>query len=60
MAPDNPRKEQRPYPHYVEEQIRRRAYELYENRGREEGHDLEDWLTAEEEITTRTSRTAAA
>jgi len=48
------------YSHRVEEQIRRRAYELYEARGREEGHDLEDWLTAEAEITTRTSRTAAA
>ncbi len=32
------------------EQIRRRAHELYEARGREEGHDLEDWLQAEAEI----------
>ena len=23
------------------------AYELYEQRGREDGHDLEDWLKAE-------------
>ena len=33
------------------EQIRRRAYELYEERGFEVGHELDDWLTAEAEIT---------
>ena len=28
-----------------------RAYQLYEQRGREDGHDLDDWLRAElEEI----------
>lgn len=32
------------------EKIRRRAFELYEARGREEGHDLEDWLEAEAEV----------
>lgn len=32
------------------DQIRRRAYELYEARGQEEGHDVEDWLQAEAEI----------
>jgi len=32
------------------EEIRQRAYELYQARGREEGHDLEDWLQAEAEI----------
>lgn len=31
-------------------QIRRRAYELYEARGREPGHELEDWLQAETEV----------
>ena len=35
----------------LEEQIRRRAHELYEERGREDGHDMEDWLRAEAEIT---------
>lgn len=44
----------------VEEQIRTRAYELFEARGREEGHDLEDWLEAEAEITSTTIKTAAA
>ena len=29
--------------------IERRAYELYELRGKEDGHDLEDWLQAETE-----------
>ncbi len=30
--------------------IRNRAYELYELRGMEPGHDLDDWLQAEQEI----------
>jgi hypothetical protein len=34
----------------TEELIRVRAYHLYENRGCEHGHDLEDWLQAESEI----------
>lgn len=46
-------------PTNVEEQIRRRAYELYEARGREDGHDLEDWLQAEAEVTGRTVTIAA-
>ncbi len=33
------------------EKIRQRAYELYEQRRREDGHDVEDWLKAESEIT---------
>ncbi len=40
--------------------MRSRAYELYEARGREEGHDLEDWLEAEAEITDTDVTTAAA
>jgi DUF2934 family protein len=28
-------------------EIRRRAYELYEQRGRADGHALEDWVQAE-------------
>jgi hypothetical protein len=39
-----------PNPTMLEEQIRRRAYELYEARGLEDGHDLDDWLQAEAEI----------
>jgi hypothetical protein len=43
-----------------EEQIRTRAYELYEARNRGDGHDVEDWLEAEAEITGRTEMNAAA
>ena len=43
-----------------EEQIRRRAYEVYEARGREDGHDVEDWLAAEAEITGTTGIATAA
>ncbi len=31
-------------------QIRQRAYQLFDWRGRTDGHDLEDWLKAEMEI----------
>ena len=34
----------------TEELIRKRAYEFYEERGFENGHDIEDWLKAEAEI----------
>jgi len=34
----------------LQEQIRVRAYELYEQRGREDGHDVEDWLQSEAEV----------
>ena len=33
-----------------EQEIRRRAYELYLDRGEEPGHDLEDCLQAEREL----------
>ncbi len=33
-----------------EEEIKRRAYELYLERGEEPGRDLEDWLEAEREL----------
>jgi hypothetical protein len=36
-----------------------RAHELYEARGSESGHDMEDWLRAEEEIREKKARTAA-
>jgi hypothetical protein len=34
----------------LEEQIQRRAYELYVERGNQSGSELEDWLQAEEEV----------
>ena len=42
------------------EKIRSRAYELYERRGRTDGHDLEDWLQAEAEGTTQKGKAASA
>jgi hypothetical protein len=33
------------------EQIAARAYELFVARGGEHGHDVEDWLAAERELT---------
>jgi len=34
----------------LEEQIQRRAYDLYVQRGNQPGSELDDWLQAEEEI----------
>ena len=34
-----------------EQEIRRRAYEIYLERSEEPGRDLEDWLQAERELT---------
>lgn len=42
------------------EQIRIRAYELFEQRGRAEGHEVEDWLQAEDEVLRKTANTSAA
>ena len=42
-----------------QQRIRERAYQLYEQRGRCEGHALEDWLQAEAEITRAKLRVAA-
>ncbi len=44
----------------LDEEIRLRAYEIYEERGREDGHDMEDWLRAEAEITVTGVKAAAA
>ena len=34
----------------VRSRIRRRAYQIYEQRGRIHGFDVQDWLNAEQEI----------
>ena len=47
-------------PNELEHQIRVRAYELYEARGRKDGHELDDWLRAKEEIREKKFRTATA
>lgn len=50
------KKESAKYPEQLQEKIRRRAYELYELRGREYGRDLDDWLKAESEMTRTADR----
>ncbi|MCU1275925.1 MAG: hypothetical protein JWO48_3356 [Bryobacterales bacterium] len=45
-----PAKGRRPEKLPLEEQIRRRAYELYIQRGNQSGSEFDDWLQAEEEI----------
>jgi hypothetical protein len=42
-----------------DETTRKRAYELYLERGMEDGHDLEDWFRAEEELSGKACAVAA-
>jgi hypothetical protein len=37
----------------TQDDIARRAYEHYEERGRQPGHELDDWLQAETEMRQR-------
>ena len=46
--------------HVDEALVKKRAYELYQERGMEDGHDVEDWLRAEEEVTTWKTQSTAA
>jgi hypothetical protein len=46
--------------HRIEEEIRIRAYELFEQRGRLEGFHHEDWARAEAEILARYRRDKSA
>jgi hypothetical protein len=39
------------------EQIAQRAYEIYEREGRQDGHELENWLKAEAELRTSSFKT---
>jgi hypothetical protein len=39
--------------------VRRRAYELYESRGRQDGHHEQDWYTAEQEVGRKSPRVQA-
>jgi hypothetical protein len=38
-----------------QDEISRRAYERYEERGREAGHDVDDWLEAERDLQRQSS-----
>jgi hypothetical protein len=60
MSPDATKKPPTSAPQDLEHQIRLRAYELYEARGSEDGHEMEDWLRAEEELTSKKFRIATA
>ena len=44
----------------MEQQIQQRAYELYEQRGRTDGYDLDDWLQSEREIKGGRAKAATA
>lgn len=43
----------------LQDRIRERAFELYEQRGCQDGRDLDDWLQAEAETTRQEVATAA-
>ncbi len=45
--------ERRVVPINLEDEIRRRAYELYQQRGSAPGSEAEDWLAAEREVRQR-------
>ncbi len=44
----------------MEEEIRQRAYELYEERGRQHGFEQEDWARAEAEVRKKYQREKSA
>jgi hypothetical protein len=44
----------------TQEQVRRRAFEIYEQRGRADGHELDDWLQAEAEVVSQQSKAMGA
>lgn len=46
--------------HKIQEQIRARAYELFEQRGRHHGYEHEDWVRAEAEIRLKYQREKSA
>ena len=46
----HPQRRRNATPSNIEERIRKRAYQLYEQRGRVDGFALDDWLRAEREI----------
>lgn len=43
----------------LEEDVRRRAYEIYEERGGQHGLDQDDWYRAEQEVAARYGRRSA-
>jgi hypothetical protein len=47
---ESTRKPVEPKTSELDDRIRLRAYELYEQRGRRDGSELEDWVRAENEV----------
>jgi hypothetical protein len=47
-----------PFP--THEEIKYRAYEIYLSRGATDGHDLEDWLQAERDLSQASAGTTSA
>jgi uncharacterized FlgJ-related protein len=47
------------FPINLDEEIRKRAYELYAERGYISGYENEDWLTAEREVLSRYQQQSA-
>lgn len=47
------RQAQRPNAEQLQREIEQEAYRLFESRGREEGHALEDWVRAERTVRRR-------
>jgi len=47
-------------PQGLEHQIRQRADELYEEGGGQDGHELDNWLRAEQEIAGKKARAVTA
>jgi hypothetical protein len=43
----------------LEDEIRRRAYEIYEQRGAVSGHEADDWFAAEREVRQRYTQQSA-
>jgi len=50
MSPPSPATEAPSETLSLKERIRRRAYELYVQRGHQSGRELDDWVQAEQEI----------
>ncbi len=50
VRPVPSQKQDSPAPQSIFAEVQRRAYQLYEERGRIDGWDLDDWLRAESEI----------
>lgn len=42
----------------TKEEIQGKAYEVYEARGRQDGQDVDDWITAERELAEQSDRSA--